>query len=65
MECTPIAVTISQAREFQTQDQLSAAMQTHLYLLSKQHCIVTWVRLFEPDVFATFFEMSREMVEVR
>jgi hypothetical protein len=50
---------------FTTREQCVAALQTQLYFLPSNQRIRTWVRLFTDDVFATFFELSTEIVDVR
>jgi hypothetical protein len=50
---------------FTTREQCAAALQTQLYFLPSDQRIRTWVRLFTDDVFATFFERSTEIVDVR
>lgn len=58
-------ISAAAAGKLHTRAQVTAAMQTPLFFLPKEQRIETWVRLFTSDVFATFFEMSREVVDVR
>ena len=48
-----------------TAAQVDGAKIEALFPLPKVQQIIHWVRLFTPNVFAAFFEMSREVVDAR
>ncbi|KAH4807211.1 hypothetical protein HBI88_100790 [Parastagonospora nodorum] len=58
-------ISAMDAQQLITRDQVTAAMQTPLFFLPKAQRICIWAREFTADVFARFFVMSREIVDVR
>jgi hypothetical protein len=52
------------AAVMQTAEQARSAKATPLYHLMKDQRYMIWMRAFDADVFATSFEMSREVVDL-
>lgn len=60
----PPVAEMSAVATLNTHDQVDNAAQTPLFFLPKKQRLRIWAKLPTDDVFAAFFEITREVVDV-